>query len=285
MRTIFLFIIISLLSISIGFADWKDKLPSSDNVPEYLQSISVTIHAGGAEGSGVLKSRGNRSWVWTAAHVVDGLRSTEEIIDSKTGTKKTIVRFRDASIVREEVQSGRRVGESRMDVKVIRFSKDEDLALLEVRKHNYTNASVIFYLDDSIPKIGTRLYHVGSLLGQMGSNSMTSGIISQIGRVLDNYEYDQSNVTAFPGSSGGGVYLENGAYIAMLVRGSGEQFNLVIPIRRIRKWADRANILWAIDDTIDVPTDEELSKLPIEDSGVNFRKDNVLLKDFPYMIR
>ncbi|HAT67623.1 MAG TPA: hypothetical protein DCS66_24005, partial [Flavobacteriaceae bacterium] len=58
----------------------------------------------------------------------------------------------------------------------------------------------------------TELYHVGSLLGQTGSNSMTRGIVSQVGRVLnlgsgDGTVFDQTTVTAFPGSSGGGVFL------------------------------------------------------------------------------
>jgi len=221
----------------------------------------------------------------TAAHVVDGLRSVEEVIDPATGPKRQLIRFSDARIVKELVESGRRVGELAMDASVVRYSKDEDLALLRVRKTGFVDASVVFYLDDPIPTIGTRLLHVGSLLGQLGANSMTSGIMSQIGRTIDNKEFDQTTVTAFPGSSGGGVYLESGAYTGMVLRGAGEGFNLIAPIRRIRKWAERASVKWAIDDSVPMPSSEELDKLPVEDSPSRFAPTATAAKAFPTLIR
>ena len=61
-----------------------------------------------------------------------------------------------------------------------------------------------FNLSDDIPKLGTDLLHVGSLLGQMGANSMTDGIYSQHGRLIgiNKFVFDQTTVNAFPGSSG-----------------------------------------------------------------------------------
>lgn len=274
--------------LSATAADWKAKLPPPERVAGYLQDISVTIKAGSSEGSGVIKTREvngvKTNYVWTAAHVVEGLRSVEEVIDSATGTKRQVIKFADARIVKELVENGRRVGELAMDATVVRYSRDEDLALLKIRKTGFVDASVVFYLNDDIPALGTRLLHCGSLLGQMGANSMTSGIQSQIGRILDQKEYDQTTVVAFPGSSGGGVYLENGAYIGMVVRGAGEGFNLCVPIRRMRKWAEKAQIKWAIDDSVPVPSPEELEKLPVEDSGVRFSQ-NSPAKSFPTLIR
>jgi S1-C subfamily serine protease len=243
-------------------------------VPD-LQAISVTIRAGGSQGSGVLFTRGERTFVWTAAHVVDGLRHTRTVIVE--GTPKLIVEFEDAKIVQEFKEDGRRIGESVMDCRIVRYSdseQGEDLALLEVRKHNFTTASARFY-SGSIPEIGTELYHVGSLLGQFGANSLTAGNVSQIGRVLDlkpgGTIFDQTTVTAFPGSSGGGVFLKsNGEYVGMLVRGAGEGFNFIVPIRRMRAWAQSAKVEWAIDSSVPVPSEAELKKLPIEDSGVQF---------------
>lgn len=264
------------------------QLPPADKVPDYLQEISVTIKADNAEGSGVVKTRvidGKAvNFVWTAAHVVDGLRSTEEVVDPKTGTKRIKVSFRDPGIVKELVEEGRRVGDLRMDATVIRYSKDEDLAILRIRKRDFVKASVVFYLEEKIPAVGTDLYHVGSLLGQMGSNSLTSGIVSQIGRTIDKWEYDQTTCTAFPGSSGGGVYLRDGHYIGMLVRGAGEGFNLSVPVRRMVKWSKAANVYWALDDKAPSPTQAELDKLPIEDTGASFdaAKEN---KEFPTLIR
>jgi hypothetical protein len=262
------------------------KLPPRGNAPQvlpkdvpgYLQDISVTIHAGNSQGSGVIKTRGGVSYVWTAGHVVAHLRREREIIDPNTGGKKTVIEFADAKVVKELVEDGRSVGRLEMDAEVLRYSdadNGEDLALLRVRKNNFVNASVQFYLDENIPAIGTKLFHCGSLLGQMGFNSMTSGIMSQHGRVYRGTVYDQTTVAAFPGSSGGGVYLEDGRYVGMVVRGAGETFNLIVPQRRLAKWAKKVGVEFAIDDNVAVPCDENLKKFPIEDSapGGAFRQD------------
>ena len=243
------------------------------NVPQYLQDISVTIHSAGAQGSGTIKTRGEVNYVLTAGHVVAHLRKTREVIDVKTGTKKEVVEFDDAKVVKELVEEGRSVGKLEMDAEVLRYSNadsGEDLALLRIRKKNFVKASVVFYTDTAPIAVGTKLFHCGSLLGQMGSNSMTSGIMSQIGRVLDTQTYDQTTVTAFPGSSGGGVYLEDGCYIGMVVRGAGEGFNLIVPQRRLLKWADKVGVKFVIDDKVGVPTDEELKKKPVEDDNVSY---------------
>lgn len=214
----------------------------------------------------------NVTFVWTCAHVVDNLRKVRTIVDEH-GAPKKIVEFGDVQIVKELVESGRRVGEIKMDAQVIKYSDaddGEDLALLMVRAKDYSKASIEFYLNDDEPivPIGTSLFHVGSLLGQKGSNSMTAGIVSQVGRVLGGkVEYDQTTVTAFPGSSGGGVYTTDGKYVGMIVRGAGEGFNFMVPVRRMIRWAKEQKISWAIDTQIQAPSYDEIQKLPIEHSG------------------
>lgn len=243
--------------------------------PEQIQAIqdfSVTIHAGSAQGSGVIKTRGDTNYVWTAGHVVADLRSTRPVIDR--GAPKTVVEFKDAKIVKELVEDGRSVGRLEMDAEILRYSNadtGEDLALLRVRKKNFERASVRFDLDDQLPPIGTRLLHCGSLLGQTGSNSLTSGIISQNGRLVGGKTFTQSSCPAFPGSSGGGVFREKDSkYVGMLVRGAGETFNLYVPMRRIKAWAKKTGVEFALDDKVAVPTEEQLKKLPIEDIGARF---------------
>jgi hypothetical protein len=207
---------------------------------------------------------------------------------------RTLVEFQDAKIVKTLIDNGRTVGRIEIDAEVIRYSDadhGEDLALLRVRKKDFIKTSAKFYLDEKIPVLGTRLLHVGSLLGQQGSNSMTTGIMSQHGRLIGKTVYDQTTVTAFPGSSGGGVYLEDGRYVGMLVRGAGEGFNLIVPARRMRAWAKKAGVEWALDKRVAVPPIEELKKMPIEDVGTDFsgstgaKKFNSTFKQFPYMIR
>lgn len=279
-----------LLTFLAGFSEAADpKLAAK------LQGQSVTIKSNSGQGSGVLITRINDknekvNFVLTAAHVVDGLRTTRQIIDPNTGTTRTVIEFNDANIVQEFTENGRTIGETSLKAKVVRFSNyeyGEDLALLEVRKRNFTDLTTTFYLGDEIPAVGSSLVHVGSLHGQAGSNSFTTGVISQIGRVLGDKEYDQTTATAFPGSSGGGVFLESdGRYMGMLVRGAGETFNLVVPMRRLHKWTKEANIEWAVNPAIPLPSDADRAKIKVEDAGVTFPSYPAAdrAKKFPFMI-
>ena len=268
------------LAFLVATPTFSEDLKNRKRVASFLQDISVTIKSEGkwskSEGSGVLIVReiegSEVTFVWTAAHVVDNLRSVRDVID-ESGRPRKVVEFKDAQIVKELVSEGRRVGEIKMDAMVIKYSNADDghdLALLMVRAKDYSKESARFYLnkDDAIVPIGTSLFHVGSLLGQMGANSMTTGIVSQVGRIHGKQEYDQTTVTAFPGSSGGGVFLTDGRYVGMLVRGAGEGFNLTVPIRRMKRWAKENDVLWAIDPNIEAPSLKNLKKIAVEDSGI-----------------
>ena len=277
---------------------------------DHLQNVSVTIRSEGeysnGEGSGVIftrkDSKGNQvNFVWTAAHVIDNLRKTRKTVVN--GTPKTIVEFKDPMVMKEIRQNGRTVGRLQMDAEVLKYSdaKDgHDLALLRVRKFNFVKDTVTFHLGEDIPKLGTELLHVGSLLGSAGANSMTDGIYSQHGRILksiNKYIYDQTTVTAFPGSSGGGVYLKNDAkYIGMLVRGAGEGFNLIVPVRRMKEYCEKHKMMWALDPKVEMPSEDDLMKMPIEHEPKDEKKksdaeeaadaeDAEDVKKFPYMIR
>ena len=136
---------------------------SQQEIANHLQDISVTIVSKGTlskgEGSGIVKTRKLKdgteiNFIWTAAHVIDNLRKTREAIDPKTGTKKTIVEFDDAMVVKAISQNGRAVGKLEMMAEVVRYSEDEDLALLRLRKTDFVKSSVDFYLEDEIPRLG-----------------------------------------------------------------------------------------------------------------------------------
>ena len=93
-------------------------------MPDDLQQISVTIKAGDAQGSGTIVTRkigdNTVSFIWTAGHVVDNLRVVRKVITADGGTR-VVVEFRDAQIVQEFQQKGRRVGETKLDAKIIKF--------------------------------------------------------------------------------------------------------------------------------------------------------------------
>lgn len=271
------FIIVLVFSNSFIFAE-------DQPISTYLQNISVTIKTERGSGSGVIFTRNIESdtgekkvnFVWTAAHVLENIRNVKTVLDSEGKTLK-IPEFKDVQIVKKLIENGTTVGELSMDAIVVKYSdaKDgEDLALLMIKKFDFVAESVRFYNDKagSGLSLGTQLYHVGSLLGEDGANSMTTGIISQVGRMLSlnggsKVLFDQTTVTAFPGSSGGGIFLTNGEYVGMLVRGAGETFNLMVPVRRINKWATSENLTWAVDPNIKAPKLEEIFKLPKEKMG------------------
>jgi S1-C subfamily serine protease len=258
--------------------------PAVASIPDDLQRVSVTIKAGDAQGSGTLVTRqigeDTVTFVWTAAHVVDGLRTTRTVVTPQ-GTPRILVEYRDAEIVQERQQTGRRVGEVKYDCKIIKVSDadyGEDLAVLMVRcKGAYPlSACAKFHPDiNYIPPIGVDLSHCGSLLGQFGANSYTTGVLSQTGRTLPmkgaNVKvFDQVTAVAFPGSSGGGMFLKaSGEYIGMLTQGvmKLQGFNFIVPVRRIHAWSKAAKVEWAIDPNAEMPTLKEIDAIPVEDAG------------------
>ena len=306
MKTINFFVLTLLLSLNSLGAEKKQS------IAEHLQNVSVTIRSEGrftvGEGSGVIFTRkdsnGNLvNFVWTAGHVIDNLRKERKVLVN--GKPETVVEFKDPVIVKEIRQDGRTVGRLQMDAEVLKYSDatdGHDLALLRVRKFNFVTDSVVFFLEKDIPKLGTDLLHVGSLLGQLGANSMTDGIYSQHGRILkeiNKHVFDQTTCVAFPGSSGGGVFLKHGfggdtraRYVGMLVRGAGEGFNLIVPVRRMVDYCEKNKITWALDSNVAMPSEEDLKKLPIEHSPreeeveeTDDEKKGLIKKQFPFRLR
>jgi len=301
---------IKFLLLSFAISSSSIAGEKKQTTADHLQNVSVTIRAEAAfsagEGSGVIFTRkdakGNLvNFVWTAAHVVDNLRSERKVL--RDGRPLTIVEFKDPVIIKEIRQNGRTVGRLQMDAEVLKYSESEkghDLALLRIRKFNFVTDSVIFYLDKEIPSLGTDLLHVGSLLGQMGANSMTDGIYSQHGRILkslNKHIFDQTTCTAFPGSSGGGVFLKHGVkddarvrYVGMLVRGAGEGFNLIVPVRRMVEYCEKNKIMWALDANVKMPGEDDLKKMPVENTPKEKEEAEDIDKEatkkmFPFMLR
>jgi len=282
-------VLIAIVSTTLSSEPTEPTPPDATSVgllnpvPSYLQGISVTVLAGESQGSGTLISRVTEddevvSFVVTAAHVIDNLRYVRQVV-SPDGSTKRLIEFKDPRIVAERYQDGRRVGEQTLDCKVIKYSGadyGEDLALLMIRLRNSypASSSARFPKRGYIPPVGADLSHCGSLLGKFGSSSYTTGVLSQTGRLLEgegatNSVFDQITAVAFPGSSGGGVYLRaNGMYIGMLTRGTETQgFNFIVPIRRIGDWAEKAGIGWILDSSEPMPPMNEILLIPVEDAG------------------
>lgn len=258
--------------------------PALAGVPDDLQAVSVTIRAGSSQGSGTLVTRkvgdDTITFVWTAGHVVDGLRTTRTVV-SPAGTPRILIEYRDAEIVQERQQNGRAVGEVKYTCKVVKVSDanyGEDLAVLMVRCKSAYPLTVCAKFQqeiDYIPPIGIELSHCGSLLGQFGANSYTTGVLSQTGRMLPQKGanvkvFDQVTAVAFPGSSGGGMFLKSdGVYVGMLTQGVTQLqgFNFIVPVRRIHAFAREAKMEWAINPSVEMPSMKEIEAISVEDAG------------------
>jgi hypothetical protein len=264
-------------------------------VPEYLDKISVNVSAGSgynkAEGSGTLFVReidGKKvTLVWTAGHVIAHTRSVEEIIVSGKPIKKIV--FENPKLLRQlKNKDGKRVGEITVDAKVLRYSAADkhDLALLLVLSEDglKVEASAEFYTKGgALPRVGARLHHCGSFLGQDASNSYSSGHLSANGRMLFKVDFFQSTTPAYPGSSGGIVADDKGRYLGMLVRGAGSDFNLSVPVSRMWKWAKENGVEWAMNPDLPI-TMKQVNALPIEgpESGGDGKGE---LKAHPFLIK
>src|SRR5688500_14385770 len=104
--------------LSLGLFLALQSFALAENLSQYLQDISVTVHSGTSSGSGVLISREvplkkdspekvRVNFVWTAAHVVDNLRVVRDVIDPVSGQSKKVVEYRPAFLVKELVENGR----------------------------------------------------------------------------------------------------------------------------------------------------------------------------------
>lgn len=285
--------LIALLLVSV--ASIANAIEPKD-VPVHLQENCVTVRAGQSSGSGTIivrKIEGKDiAFVWTAYHVIDGLREIKTVL--KDGSEKKVVVYKDAEIVQELIYDGSTVGDTKLYCKILTCSPKNDVALLQVRRPDFYKGGVQFVLDGAVTAVGTELYHCGSPSGQeLGHNSVTAGIIAANGRLFEGLPYDQTTVSALPGSSGGIVALKsNGLYVGMLTLGINgtDTFNYIVPVRRIVEWARKNNIAWAVDPAAPVPTNQQLLDLKVEDTMTNIEAarapaDNVPPTGTYYLIR
>jgi S1-C subfamily serine protease len=224
-------------------------LPSAALAGVYddLQAVTCMVDVGEGLGTGVLVTRQvgavTRTYVWTAGHVVAGLRQAD-------GT------FKNPTISQEYRDGGRLVGQSKIEARVIAYSDPdagEDLALLEVLQNDFRPLAVSakFDLTAKIQAVGTELVHVGCADGWQ---CLSLGIISQTDAdpLKTGKRFEETTLPAYPGCSGGGVFLKDGRYIGMLTQGAGPGLNFIVPMRRILPWAQKMRILWALDPAVPV---------------------------------
>lgn len=247
-RTIFFvkkFLLIPLAAVAIWTAVLVTPLfrpdPPALNLYERSQVQTVLIRvADGAQGSGVVIERVNargepRFFVWTAAHVVEDVNQVEVVrLGRENGAKL------DCEMVWQAL--------------VIARADAEDLALLWLDVPYSVFFSPVEF-EFVLPKIGDPVYHCGNFYGANFDGSVSEGIISQIGvRPFDlrfrgwHWEVtDQTTAFAVPGSSGGGVFNQQGRVVGLIVGGPTEGFSCYVPVRIMQQVAEREGIEWALE--------------------------------------
>ena len=181
----------------------ENKRPNFQTMEAAIASVkrsTVTIRIANAHGSGVVV--GDGSYVFTNAHVVGDAQNV------------TLVTHGGIEI------PGR--------VQVV--SKERDIALIRIDALKLPAA----HIEPSLPGSGARVFAIGSPLSEQMQGSVTSGIVSGT-RIMDGYEWIQSDTAISPGNSGGPLINDNGSVVAISTAGfqaGGTQvgLNLFIPI-------------------------------------------------------
>lgn len=251
-------------------------LPKKEESVGSLIDSSVMVETSASYGSGVIFKNDHTSFVWSVAHVIP--RPTVKKILEEDGSTKIVFEFEDVLVTQPIVEDGRKVGAVSHFAKVIRYSPIHDLALLYVYKKDFGRAGVRFL--DGVPKQGEAIWHVGGMLGPIGVSSVSEGVVAFTGRLRISGEdndfsgivYDQGSGPFQKGSSGGGVFLKGSGQCIGLITdylGMLDQFNLsassfcFTPARRIREYASRYQVGFAVNRNVPVPSLEEILDHPI----------------------
>jgi len=188
-----------------------------------------------------------------------------------------ITYYTNLTVSQDVVINGKFAYTTNLSATLIKCSPDDegnDLAVLRVNGKFFNNNKVEFDLSGRIPKLGEPLY---AFAFPYGEPMFTTGMFSYVGRVYDDYVYDQSSLIVYPGSSGGGVFNENQKCVGLVMRMRGAGLNYIAPIRRMQEWAKEEGIEWALNSSKPMPSAEELKKIPLLDKETDECEDEVIL--------
>ncbi len=206
---------------------------------EDFLAMSVKVSVGYGNGSGVLFTREvdgvTKTYVLTAGHVAAQVGMSDD--------KRAAIRL-------EYRHEGLVVGFAECAAECVVYDDQggHDLALLEILQDDFRPLRICAVLHSgTVPRVGTEVAHVGCTRGLY--NSYSEGVISQTDVDFRGKNLDQTTVMAYPGSSGGGVWIkETGELYGVLVQGIGPGINFIVPARHIIEWADRNGVEWIYED-------------------------------------
>lgn len=232
---------IFILSLAIG-AEIASFFPTLNRY-EHAQKSTVLVKTSHGYGTGFVVQRGNRLFVFTAAHVV-----TQE----NTVAIQQVLRYENV-----------KVGESHFSATVIARDEFLDVAILWLHANPANFEPARFATHE--PKVGTPVFHIGNFSGIRFDNSVSAGILSQIGVAPNMLGWpwpvaDQTTATIVPGSSGGALFDSRGHVIGLAVGHLVPGIEFYVPLRAIVASAFSHNVSWTVAGTV-CPPDSTLNAL------------------------
>jgi S1-C subfamily serine protease len=211
--------------------DMPELTVSATAVRDVLES-SVSLRCshsdpGEGNGSGTIIHRFGHTYVLTAWHV---LRCT---INQRTNMDEKVY---------VDVYQGTNVWRGR----AVNWNEKHDLALLRLEDVDLVGRSAVFFNPRYLPPIGARVLHAGNLFGSH-PNSFSDGVLANLyvrSSLTPHTYFDQTTLTVYGGSSGGGAFTSDGRYLGMVVQMAAPSLNLIVPVRRMWDWADEDDLLW-----------------------------------------
>lgn len=259
-----IYVCVALFAFSnICFADFN---------PSLLQNQNVMIRHGDTCGSGILVTKNigkeKYNFVITCSHTIDDAKKVVKSID--TGILKENVVFEEVSVIKENFKPNEPSIIQTTSSKIVLFNEEYDVSVLMLDVFLY-DTNIMFYKDNNV-NIGESTIHIGNFKGELGFNSVSTGIVSHNNRIDEGKRFIQISNTVYQGSSGGGVYNKDNEYVGMVSHTFGENFNYAIPIVVIKDVLKRGGYEFLYNKSINIDSVENIKKLPIEVDKVEVQR-------------
>lgn len=221
LRSVFVGVLLGIFTVALfspGPLSRQRVTAASGSVISQVRASSVSVlNQDGGEGSGVLFHRFGRTYVITAAHVVEPLPYHAEVIVQQGDAEWTAI--------------------------IVNSDLARDVALLRIDSRFLVGSPAEISDAVSLP-IGTHLLHVGNLLGHFPESYLEGTLSGKHRRSPDGGDFDQTSIIAWPGSSGGGVFTTEGKLVGIITLAGAPGLNLMVPARILKEWAKDNDLQW-----------------------------------------